>query len=205
VMNRIAGSRKNTAFHIPPEKVIAILNDSAEPDEDKIPDEREIDIISSTPTRYHFIAKHATDTQLVYTNVYFMGKKIHKPRISDAGMVFLESTMLKLLDLYRKSSEVLKTEIEETLEPVSSNKKLAVDITLKNRLGKFQIHAFFDFADERLDIKKIRIDDVDNDEIDSPEKTPEMLIKINSEENYVVDSDEKALCFRKKIFITAKN
>jgi hypothetical protein len=203
-MNRITGNRQKTVLNIPPEKVIALLNETTEPNEDKIPEEREVNIISSTPTRYHFIAKHSTDTRLVYTNVYFMGKRIHKPRISEAGMVFLESTMLKLLDLYRKSSEVLKTEIEQTLEPVSSSKKLAVDITLKNRLGKFQIHAFFDFDDERLDIKKVRIDEDDEQTIASF-AAPEMLIKINSEENYIVDYDEKALCFRKKIFITAKN
>ena len=203
-MSRIAGLKYAAAQNVSPDRVIAILNDAAEPDEDKIPDDREVSIISSTPTHYHFITKHVADSRLVYTNVYFLGKRVKKPRMEKAGMVFLESTLLKLLDLYRKSSDVFKSEIQESIDPVSSNKKLTVDINLRNRFGKFCIHAFFDFEDERLDIKKVKMDEEPDEDIDAI-KHPEMLIKINSEENYIVDEDEKTLCFRKKIFITAKN
>jgi len=144
----------------------------------------------------------------VYTNVYFMGKTIKKPEMSKADMVFLESTLLKLLDLYRKSSDMFKSEMEENLDPITSNKKLTVDINMKNRIGNFNIHAFFDFDHEQLDIKKIKVDnstDYEDEYEDSLPESPEMHIEINSEENYIVDYDEKALCFRKKIFITAKN
>ena len=203
-MSRIAGLKHIAADNISPDKVIAILNDTAEPDEERIPEEREVSIVSSTPTHYHFITKHHTDSRLIYTNVYFLGKRVKKPRMEKAGMVFLESTLLKLLDLYRKSSDVFKSEIQESIDPVSSNKKLTVDINLRNQFGKFCIHAFFDFEDERLDIRKVKMDEDAGENVPS-EMNPEMLIKINSEENYIVDHDEKTLCFRKKIFITAKN
>lgn len=202
-MSRIAGLKNIAPENISPDKVIAILNDTAEPDEEKIPKEREVSVISSTPTHYHFITKHNADSRLIYTNVYFLGKRVKKPRMEKAGMVFLESTLLKLLDLYRKSSDVFRLEIQESIEPISINKKLTVDINLRNGFGKFCIHAFFNFEDERLDIKKVKMDDSDDKYSDL--RHPEMLIKINSEENYIVDEDEKTLCFRKKIFITAKN
>ena len=205
-MSRISGFPQPVGNNISPDQVIAILNKTIEPEEDRIPDDREVNVISSTPSHYHFIAKHTTNTRLVYTNVYFMGKTIKKPEMSKAGMVFLESTLLKLLDLYRKSSDVFKSEMEESLDPITSNKKLTVDINMKNRIGNFIIHAFFDFEQEQLDIKKIKIDNSDDDDDEDPSlESPEMYIEINSEENYIVDYDEKALCFRKKIFITAKN
>ena len=202
-MSRIAGLKNIAPENISPDKIIAILNNAAEPDEERIPEEREVSIISSTPTHYHFITKHHSDSRLIYTNVYFLGKRVKKPRMEKAGMVFLESTLLKLLDLYRKSSDVFKSEIQESIKPVSTNKKLTVDINLHNRFGSFCIHAFFDFEDERLDIKKVKMDENTGNEFLL--KNPQMLIKINSEENYIVDDNGKTLCFRKKIFITANN
>ena len=204
-MSRIWGNEHTPGDSISPDQVIAILNQTIEPEEDKIPDDREVNVISSTPSHYHFITKHTTDSRLVYTNVYFMDKTITKPKMTKAGMVFLESTLLKLLDLYRKSSDVFKSEIEENIDPITSNKKLTVDINLKNRMGKFSIHAFFDFDNEQLDIKKVKVDNTNDEDEDPSLESPGMFIQINSEENYIVDYEEKALSFRKKIFITAKN
>jgi len=206
-MSRFGGGSHTAGSHISPEQVITILNQIIQPEEEKIPEDREVNVISSTPSHYHFITKHTTSTRLVYTNVYFMEKTIKKPRMAKTGMVFLESTLLKLLDLYRKSSDVFKSEMEENIDPLTSNKKLTVDINMRNRIGNFNIHAYFDFEQERLDIKKLRVDNADDeDEDDDPSlRAPEMFIQIDSEENYIVDYDEKALCFRKKIFITAKN
>jgi hypothetical protein len=133
-----------------------------------------------------------------------MGKTVKKPKMSKAGMVFLESTLLKLLDLYRKSTDVFRSEMEENIDPITSNKKLTVDINLRNRVGAFNINAFFDFDQERLDIKKTKVDNSECDD-DPVLDSPEMYIEINSEENYIVDYEEKALCFRKKIYIVARN
>ena len=205
-MSRFAGFSHTDGSAITPDQVIAVLNQTIRPEEDKIPEDREVNIISSTPSHYHFITKHQTSTRLVYTNVYFMGKTIKKPNMSTASMVFLESTLLKLLDLYRKSTDVFRSEMEENIDPITSSKRLTVDIKMQNRLGSFIINAFFDFDHERLDIKKVKVDPNEiKDEEDPLLEHPEMHIEINSEENYIVDYEEKALCFRKKIFITAKN
>ncbi|MBN1917084.1 MAG: hypothetical protein JW889_04165 [Verrucomicrobia bacterium] len=186
-----------------PDDVIAILNQTVQDQEDAIPTDREVSVISSTPNHYHFITKHETDTRLIYTNVYFMDKKIGKPSLRRSGMVFLESTLLKLLDLYKRSSDIFRSEMEESLEPISCDKRLTVDISMDNVLGAFSIHSFFDFNNEQLDIKKLKIDKDEPEEV--PDREAEMFIQIDSEENYVVDPEDKALCFRKKIFITARN
>ena len=204
-MDRLSGSSKTASNTISPDDVITIINQTIEPVEDRIPDEREVNVISSTATHYHFITKHTTSTRLVYTNVYFMERTIKKPNMGTAGMVFLESTLLKLLDLYKKSSDVFKSEMEESLDPITSNKKLTVDINMRNRTGSFCIHAYFDFDQERLDIQKIKEDPIEEECDESDFPSPEMFIQIDSEENYMVDYEEKALCFRKKIFITARN
>lgn len=185
-----------------PDEVISILNQTVADQDDVIPTDREVSVISSTPNHYHFITKHETDSRLIYTNIYFMDKKIGKPNLRRSGMVFLESTLLKLLDLYKRSSDVFRSEMEENLEPISCDKRLTVDISMDNELGAFSIHSFFNFNDEQLDIKKLKIDKEDEDEA---EHEAEMFIQIDSEENYVVDPEDKALCFRKKIFITAHN
>jgi len=185
-----------------PDEVIAILNQTVEDQEDMIPSDREVSVISTAPNHYHFITKHETDTRLIYTNIYFMDKKIGKPNLARSGMVFLESTLLKLLDLYKRSSDVFRSEMEENLDPVSCDKRLTVDISMDNALGAFSIHSFFNFNDEQLDIKKLKIDKEDPEDADDE---AEMFIQIDSDENYVVDPDEKTLCFRKKIFITARN
>ena len=185
-----------------PDDVISILNQTVADQDDMIPTDREVSVISSTPNHYHFITKHETDARLIYTNIYFMDKKIRKPNLAHSGMVFLESTLLKLLDLYKRSSDVFRSEMEENLDPISCDKRLTVDISMDNTLGAFSIHSFFDFNDEQLDIKKLKID---KDEPPDPDAEAEMFIQIDSEENYVVDPDDKKLCFRKKIFITAHN
>ena len=100
------------------------------------------------------------------------------------------------------SSDVFRSEMEENLDPVSCDKRLTVDISMDNALGAFSIHSFFDFNDEQLDIKKLKIDKEDLEDADDE---AEMFIQIDSDENYVVDPDDKTLCFRKKIFITARN
>jgi hypothetical protein len=185
-----------------PDDVISILNQTVEDQDAKIPSDREVSVISSAPNHYHFITKHETESRLIYTNIYFMDKKIRKPNLAHSGMAFLESTLLKLLDLYKRSSDVFRSEMEENLDPISCDKRLTVDISMDNTLGAFSIHSFFDFNQEQLDIKKLKID---KEEPADPEPEAEMFIQIDSEENYVVDPDEKALCFRKKIFITARN
>jgi len=185
-----------------PDEVISILNQTVEHHEDMIPSDREVSVISTAPNHYHFITKHETDTRLIYTNIYFMDKKISKPDLARSGMVFLESTLLKLLDLYKRSSDVFRSEMEENLDPVSCDKRLTVDISMDNALGAFSIHSFFNFNNEQLDIKKLKIDKEDLEDADGE---AEMFIQIDSEENYVVDPEDKALCFRKKIFITARN
>lgn len=185
-----------------PDEVISILNQTVEDQDEKIPSDREVSVISSAPNHYHFITKHETESRLIYTNIYFMDKKIRKPNLAHSGMVFLESTLLKLLDLYKRSSDVFRSEMEENLDPISCDKRLTVDISMDNTLGAFSIHSFFDFNDEQLDIKKLKID---KDEPPDPDAEAEMFIQIDSEENYVVDPDDKKLCFRKKIFITAHN
>jgi len=185
-----------------PDDVISILNQTVEDQDDMIPSDREVSVISSAPNHYHFITKHETDTRLIYTNIYFMDKQIKKPNLTRSGMVFLESTLLKLLDLYKRSSDVFRSEMEENLDPISCDKRLTVDISMDNMLGAFSIHSFFDFNNEQLDIKKLKIDKEDPEE---PDEDSEMFIQIDSEENYLVDPDDKALCFRKKIFITARN
>lgn len=185
-----------------PDDVISILNQTVHDQDDVIPTDREVSVISSTPNHYHFITKHETDARLIYTNIYFMDKKIGKPNLGRSGMVFLESTLLKLLDLYKRSSDVFRSEMEENLEPISCDKRLTVDISMDNALGAFSIHSFFDFNEEQLDIKKLK---VDKDEPEDIDREAEMFIQIDSEENYVVDPDDKTLCFRKKIFITARN
>jgi hypothetical protein len=184
-----------------PDDVISILNQTVASQDDVIPTDREVSVISSTPNHYHFITKHETESRLIYTNIYFMDKKIGKPNLRRSGMVFLESTLLKLLDLYKRSSDVFRSEMEENLDPISCDKRLTVDISMDNELGAFSIHSFFNFNDEQLDIKKLKIDKEDDD----AEREAEMFIQIDSEENYVVDPEDKALCFRKKIFITARN
>ena len=185
-----------------PDDVISILNQTVEDQDDMIPSDREVSVISSAPNHYHFITKHETDARLIYTNIYFMDKQIKKPNLTRSGMVFLESTLLKLLDLYKRSSDVFRSEMEENLDPISCDKRLTVDISMDNMLGAFSIHSFFDFNNEQLDIKKLKIDKEDPAE---PDNESEMFIQIDSEENYLVDPDDKALCFRKKIFITARN
>ena len=185
-----------------PDDVISILNQTVEDQDDMIPSDREVSVISSAPNHYHFITKHETDSRLIYTNIYFMDKQIKKPNLTRSGMVFLESTLLKLLDLYKRSSDVFRSEMEENLDPISCDKRLTVDISMDNMLGAFSIHSFFDFNNEQLDIKKLKID---KDDPDEPDNESEMFIQIDSEENYLVDPDDKTLCFRKKIFITARN
>ena len=187
-----------------PDDVISMINQTVADQEDIIPTDREVSVISSTPNHYHFITKHETTSRLIYTNIYFMDKKIGKPNLSRSGMVFLESTLLKLLDLYKRSSDVFRSEMEENLDPISCDKRLTVDISMDNLLGAFSIHSFFDFNNEQLDIKKLKIDKDEPDD-DEPDRASEMFIQIDSEENYVVDPEDKALCFRKKIFITARN
>ncbi len=192
-----------------PDKIISFLNKKTPQKSKRIPSNREVDIISSTPSHYHFITKHETKTRTIYTNVYFMDKKIEKPRMDKSGMVFLESTLLKLLDLYKRSSDAFKSEMEQNLNPIDYDKKLIVDLSLTNRKGTFNIHSSFDFEKDQLDIKKLKVDNNNNNESSNPyydeDNHPELFIQIDSEENYLINPDEKTLCFRKKIFITAKN
>jgi hypothetical protein len=188
-----------------PDEVISMINQTVADQDDIIPTDREVSVISSTPNHYHFITKHETTNRLIYTNIYFMDKKISKPNLGRSGMVFLESTLLKLLDLYKRSSDVFRSEMEENLDPISCDKRLTVDISMDNMLGAFSIHSFFDFNNEQLDIKKLKVDKDEPGDDDEPERESEMFIQIDSEENYVVDPEDKALCFRKKIFITARN
>jgi len=185
-----------------PDEIISILNQTVVDEDEMIPSDREVSVISSARNHYHFITKHETDSRLIYTNIYFMDKQIKKPNLTHSGMVFLESTLLKLLDLYKRSSDVFRSEMEENIEPISADKRLTVDISMDNALGAFSIHSFFDFNDEQLDIKKLKIDKEEPEDTDRPS---EMFIQIDSEENYLVDPDDKSLCFRKKIFITARN
>jgi len=188
-----------------PDDVISLLNQTVQDEDDMIPSDREVSVVSSARNHYHFITKHETNTRLIYTNVYFMDKEIRKPKLARSGMVFLESTLLKLLDLYKRSSDVFRSEMEESLEPISCDKRLTVDISMDNALGAFSIHSFFDFNKEQLDIKKLKVDKEEQDESEDGDREAEMFIQIDSEENYVVDPDDKTLCFRKKIFITARN
>ena len=106
--------------------MISILNQTVEDQDDMIPSDREVSVISSAPNHYHFITKHETDARLIYTNIYFMDKQIKKPNLARSGMVFLESTLLKLLDLYKRSSDVFRSEMEENLDPISCDKRLTV-------------------------------------------------------------------------------